>query len=238
MDERTKIDPQALPTGIGAVTARIAEAATSAGRSPDDVTVLAAVKYLEPGGIEGLLAGGVHELAENRLDQLVTKQEALAAADGVGWHYIGRVQSRQVGDIARRVRMIHALTSQRAAARLATLAREQTLALPELLVQVNVARDPAKDGLLPEDLDAWFDSLDDEIAIAGLMTMPAFTEDPGESRGAFAELRELRDTLAARWGDRHPVRHLSMGTSQDFAVAVEEGATHVRLGRILFTGEE
>lgn len=225
---------------VDAVRRAIDEAARVGGRTGAEVDVLAAVKYVDADACRVLVAAGVHHLAENRVDELARKQEALAA-DGLepapAWHYIGRVQSRQVVDVARRVDAIHALASARAAGRLAAAARDG-VRLPQLLVQVNVARDPAKDGLLPEDLDPWLEALDDEVCIAGLMTMPEFTEDPERSRSAFAALRELRDTIAARWQGRHPMRLLSMGTSQDHLVAVEEGATHVRLGRILYAGTE
>lgn len=225
---------------VALVRGRIDEAARASGRSGDDVRILAAVKYVDADACRVLAAAGVHHFAENRGDELVRKQDALArdALDPAPtWHYIGRVQSRQVVDLARRVDMVHALASTRAAGRLAAAARDG-LALPQLLVQVNVARDPAKDGLLPEDVDAWLDGLDDEVRIAGLMTMPEFTQEPEHSRSAFAALRELRDTLAERWTGRHPMHHLSMGTSQDHLVAVAEGATHVRLGRILYAGTE
>ena len=107
-----------------------------------------------------------------------------------------------------------------------------------MLVQVNVDLDPAKDGILPDEAEAFIASLPPGVAVHGLMTMPAVAEDPQASRPAFARLRVLRDTLATVVDDRHPMRALSMGTSQDFAVAVEEGATHVRLGRILYAGAE
>jgi uncharacterized pyridoxal phosphate-containing UPF0001 family protein len=135
--------------------------------------------------------------------------------------------------------MIHTLTTHSAARRLAQAAADERLAsLPEILIQVNVDEDPAKDGIAAAQVDAFLDTLPDEIAIAGFMTMPAWAEDPEQSRTAFAQLRGLRDELSANWQGRHSLMYLSMGTSQDFAVAIEEGATHVRLGRILFSGGE
>jgi uncharacterized pyridoxal phosphate-containing UPF0001 family protein len=110
--------------------------------------------------------------------------------------------------------------------------------MPELFVQVNVADDPAKDGLQPDDLEEFLDGLPDGLRVSGLMTMPAFAADPTESRGAFSRLRALAGSMHERFGERHPVTSLSMGTSQDFDVAIQEGATHVRLGRILYVEQE
>jgi len=108
----------------------------------------------------------------------------------------------------------------------------------ECLVQVNVAGDPAKDGLEPAAVEPFLLDLPDAIVVRGFMTMPAYAEEAEASRPAFAALRDLRDRLAPRLAGRHELQFLSMGTSQDFVVAVEEGATHLRLGRILHEDTE
>lgn len=235
------------------VRARVNEAAIAAGRDVDSVTLLPTVKYIEPADTALLVAAGATDLAENRLDALVAKQAAVgelrarrdpgapAATSAPAWHYIGRVQSRQVVDIARRLGAagtIHSLASERAFSRLAAAAATDDLELPQLLLQVNAADDPAKDGVALDAVEQLLDGLPDGIRIGGFMTMPAFATDPEASRAAFAALRELRDRLAPAFAGRHDLGALSMGTSQDLAVAISEGATHVRLGRILFSDGE
>lgn len=237
-------DSDTLRATLREIERRIDAAAVVSGRTGDDVAVLAAVKYIDAPTTLELLAAGVHDLAENRLTQLEERRAAVAAADlpaadAPTWHYIGRLQSRQAPGIAALVDCVHTLTSQRAAERIAAAARDGHLArVPRILVQVNVADDPAKDGLQPDEVDPFLDALPEPVHVSGFMTMPAFAADPEASRGSFARLRELRDRLAPVHSGRHDLTDLSMGTSQDVVVAVEEGATHVRLGRILVGGGE
>jgi pyridoxal phosphate enzyme (YggS family) len=218
---------------LSRVRARVNEAASRSGRSGADVRVVAAVKYVDAAACGVLVGAGVLDLGENRLDALAAKQDAGSVPAAARWHYIGRLQSRQAAAIAGRVGTIHTLCSASAAAKLA--AQD---ARPELLVQVNVDGDPSKDGLAPDEVERFLEQLPEALEVGGFMAMPAFAEDPEQSRAAFARLRELRDRLAPRVAGRHSLVALSMGTSQDFAVAVEEGATHVRLGRILYAGGE
>lgn len=225
----------AAAAGLARVREKMIDAAERSGRTVDAVTVVAATKYVDAEGSAALIDGGILELGENRLDSLESKQDAGIGADasGVRWHFIGRLQSRQAPSIATRVSMIHSLCTESAAARLAGLEHR-----PELLVQVNVAGDPAKDGLATDAVEAFLLALPPELEVRGFMAMPAFADDPEASRPAFSALRELRDRLAPRLVGRHRLEYLSIGTSQDWAVAVEEGATHVRLGRILYASGE
>ncbi|MCW2923155.1 MAG: hypothetical protein JWM98_559 [Thermoleophilia bacterium] len=218
---------------VGAVRERIDAAARRSGRAGTDVRVLAATKYLDGPASAALVVAGVEDVAENRLDGLAAKRASGVVPDGVRWHFIGRLQSRQAAAVAAEVDAIHTLCTASAAARLAAGA-----ARPQLFVQVNVDGDPAKDGIEPEGVERFLAALPDELRVEGLMAMPAFATDPEASRPAFARLRGLRDTLAANVAGRHPLASLSMGTSQDFEVAVAEGATHVRLGRILYADGE
>lgn len=227
-------DPALVAEHVAAVRSRIEQAARVSGRAASDVHLLAAVKYADTATCAALLRAGVGDLAENRLDGLLRRQHELSReADpdlpAPVWHFIGRLQSRQAAAVAERVAAIHTLHSPRAAARLVGAAHP-----PMLLVQVNIARDPAKDGLAPEQVEPFLAELPEPLQVSGLMTMPPLAERPEHSRRAFCELRELRDALLSRCAGRHPLHALSMGTSQDFAVAVEEGATHVRLGRVLY----
>lgn len=228
------VTPERIAEGLAHAREVVATAAARSGRRAEDVQLLAVVKYLDAQACAHLAAAGMLDLAENRLHQLVAKQDAEAPAPAPRWHWIGRLQSRQAPQVAARVTTIHTLCTTSAAARLAQLERPH----PTLFVQVNVDGDPAKDGLDPEGLERFLLDLPDRLVVSGLMAMPAFATDPERSRPAFAALRELRDRVGAAVAGRHQLRALSMGTSQDVAVAVEEGATHVRLGRILWGGTE
>jgi len=227
------VTPESIERGLARVRETIMIAASNSGRDAEAVHVLAAVKYVDAQACAQLVAAGVIDLAENRLAQLTDRQATGIVPGSARWHFIGRLQSRDVAAIADRVDSIHTLCSDSAVRRLAAID-----ARPELLVQVNVDRDPAKDGLDPADVERFLLEVPAELEVRGFMAMPAFTDVAEQSRGAFAALRELRDELAVRVAGRHRLEQLSMGTSQDYAIAVEEGATHVRLGRILYGGGE
>ncbi len=222
-----------IQQGLARVRETISLAAARSGRTGADVHVLAAVKYVDAQACAHLVEAGIFDLAENRLSQLEDRQDAGIVPASARWHFIGRLQSREAAAVAARVGTIHTLCTSSAARRLAA-----GTGRPELFVQVNVDRDPAKDGLAPEDVERFLVELPDALEVRGFMAMPAFTDNPEQSRGAFAALRELRDELAPRVAERHRLESLSIGTSQDYAVAVEEGATHVRLGRTLYGGDE
>lgn len=222
-----------IELGLARVRETIRVAAERSGRRADDVRVLAAVKYVDAQACANLVDAGVVDLAENRLTQLVDRQDSGIVPTTARWHFIGRLQSREAAAVAERVGTIHSLCTDSAARRLA--AGE---ARPDLFVQVNVDRDPAKDGLAPDDVERFLLDLPEALEVRGFMAMPAFTDNPEQSRGAFAALRELRDELAPRVAGRHRLESLSIGTSQDYGVAIEEGATHVRLGRTLYGGDE
>jgi PLP dependent protein len=204
-------------TNLDRVRDEIAAAARRAGRDPEDVELLAAVKYLPTEDIGALLDAGVTIMGENRAQQLAVKAEAWPDAR---WHFIGQLQSRKVRQILPHVELIHSVASDSALAQLERHATPET----EILVEVNVAGEDGKAGIAPEEPEAFLARA--PVRVVGLMGMPPFAEDPQASRPHFAALREL--------AARHGLRHLSMGTSQDFAVAVEEGATIVRVGSVLF----
>jgi PLP dependent protein len=181
-----------------------------------EVEVLAAVKYVEAADLPALAEAGIELVGENRAQELLAKQEA--HGDLFTWDFIGQLQSRKVKDVAPHVRLIHSLASESALSKL-----EQHPA-KEVLVQVNVAGEDEKAGIAP-------DALADFIArcpvpVTGLMTMPPFVDNAEDNRRHFARLAEL--------AAEHGLARLSMGTSQDYAVAAEEGATIVRLGSVLY----
>jgi len=213
-----QIDPTFVAARLIETRERIAAACARAGRDPDAVEILVATKYLMADQVPLLADAGVTIAGENRAQALLEKV-AVPGAERLRWEFIGQLQSRKVAEILPHVRRIHSVCSDSVLTR---LERHRDLARPDLdvLIQVNVSGEDAKDGVDP-------DALGDAIArcpvpVAGLMTMPPFAEDPEQSRRWFARLREL--------ADQHGLRELSMGTTQDYVVAVEEGATVVRLG--------
>jgi len=222
---------------VALIRAAVDQAAAIAGTPAGHARIVAATKYLDAAAVAQLVHAGVSEIGENRLHSLVDKQADPACAElspGVVWQFIGRVQSRDVPQLCERVARIHSLQSESAVRKLVAWQQETGQALPELLVQVNTAGDAAKDGIQPDQLDAFLDGLPAGISIAGLMTMPAFADDPELSRGTFAALRKLAEAGRERFAGRHSLTELSMGTSQDYLVAASEGATLVRLGRVLY----
>jgi uncharacterized pyridoxal phosphate-containing UPF0001 family protein len=182
-----------------------------------EVEICAAVKYVAPADLPALAEGGIELVGENRAQALLEKQEL--HRDLFTWDFIGALQSRKVKDVAPNVRLIHSLASDSA------LRKLEATPAPEALVQVNVASEEGKEGVAPAELADFIARC--PVPVTGLMTMPPFTEDPEASRPHFARLAEL--------AAEHGLERLSMGTSQDYAVAAEEGATIVRLGSVLYT---
>ncbi len=196
----------------------IADACIRMGRRPEGVKICAATKYVGPEGMQSLADAGVLIAAENRLQDMAAKQEAFG--DRFEWHFIGAIQSRKMLEIARRAAVVHSLATESARDKLAALETPP----PRVLVQVNVSGEESKQGVAPELLGGFLGRC--PIEVTGLMTMPPAVDDPEEARPYFRALAEL--------AGEHGLAELSMGTSQDYVVAVEEGATLVRLGSVLF----
>jgi uncharacterized pyridoxal phosphate-containing UPF0001 family protein len=191
----------------------------AAGRDPDGVEILAAVKYVPVDELPVLADAGIELAGENRAQDLAVKADAHPGT--FTWDFIGHLQSRKVKQIVPYVRYIHSVGSDSV---LEQLARH---ALPEtrVLIEVNVAGEAGKSGFPPGALGSVLERC--PVPVVGLMTMPPLTSSPEASRPHFAALREL--------AERHGLRQLSMGTSQDYVVAAQEGATIVRLGTSLYT---
>jgi pyridoxal phosphate enzyme (YggS family) len=196
------------------------------------VEILAATKYVDADDLPALHEAGITLVGENRADALIAKQAA--HGDLFTWDFIGHVQSRKVRDIVGRVRLIHAVDSRSACEQLERR-REQGTSV-DCLLQVNVASEDTKSGIEPGAVDAFLEETAPlaGVRFRGLMTMPPAVTDPEDARPWFSALRELRDRLAPAWSGRHDFTHLSMGTSQDYAVAAQEGATIVRVGGVLY----
>ena len=183
-----------------------------------DVEILAATKYVADSDLPALAEAGIELVGENRAQDMLRKQEQ--HRDLFTWDFIGAIQSRKLKDIAPNVRLIHSIASESALRRL-----EQSPAT-EVLIQVNVAGEESKEGIDPAELRSYIEGC--PCPVTGLMTMPPFVEDPEDNRRHFVRLAEL--------AAEHGLARLSMGTSQDYAVAAQEGATIVRLGSVLYEG--
>jgi uncharacterized pyridoxal phosphate-containing UPF0001 family protein len=188
------------------------------GEIGDGVEILAAVKYVPLEELHVLQEAGITLVGENRAQDLEAKA---TAHPGFRWHFIGQLQSRKVKQIVPYVELIQSVASESALRQLERHATPET----EILLEVNVSGEPGKAGIEPEELPRYLDAA--PVTVTGLMTMPPFTEDPEDSRPYFARLREL--------AHEHGLAQLSMGTSQDYAVAAAEGATIVRIGTTLYT---
>jgi hypothetical protein len=206
------------PGRIRANLERIRAELAGVGRGPGELEILAAVKYVPAEELPALAEAGIEIVGENRAQELSEKTAALPEA--FTWDFIGNVQSRKIRTIAPLVRYIHSIDSDSA---LAQLERHAPDGL-QVLIEVNVAGEEGKGGVRPEQLTSFLDRC--PVPVAGLMTMPPSTEDPESSRPYFAALREL--------AERHGLQHLSMGTSQDYVIAAQEGATIVRIGTSLY----
>jgi pyridoxal phosphate enzyme (YggS family) len=222
-----------------AVTARVAAACERAGRSADDVTIVAVSKTHPADAIREARAAGATDFGENYAQELAAKAAELAtgapapapSAPALRWHFIGRLQRNKARLVAGKVALIHAVDSADLAAEIARRAGD---AVQPILLAVNLGGEASKGGVTPDAAPPVARAL---AAVAGtsldgLMTMPPPTDDPETSRPHFLDLRALRDRLADEIGRPLPV--LSMGMSHDFEVAIACGATHVRIGTAIF----
>jgi PLP dependent protein len=197
------------------IAANLAEARELAGPG---VEILAAGKYVPVGEMGALAEAGVRLVGENRQQDLIAKRECWG--DAFEWDFIGNLQSRKVKQLLPVCRLIHSVASESALEQLGRHGDPET----EVLVEVNVAGEEGKGGVAPTDLGSFLERC--PVTVGGLMTMPPFSQDPEDSRPHFARLAEL--------ASEHGLSRLSMGTSQDWRVAIEEGATIVRLGTALY----
>jgi pyridoxal phosphate enzyme (YggS family) len=200
---------------------RAREEIADAGRDPSEVEILAAVKYVPVEELAVLAEAGVKLLGENRAQDLAAKADAHPGR--FTWDFIGHLQSRKVRQVLPYVRYIHSVSSDSVLAQL----RRHASSATEVMVEVNIAAEAGKGGIDAAELGAFLERC--PVPVVGLMTMPPLTSKPEDSRPYFAGLRELAEC--------HGLHHLSMGTSQDYVVAVQEGATIVRLGTSLYAQE-
>lgn len=233
METREQVRVLRMRDRVAAVRETVAAALERSGRGPEEARLLVAAKYYGPQEISALAGAGVDLLGENRAQDLVRKQETFG--DRFEWHFIGHVQRRKAKDVVGRVGLIHSVDSVRLVQELEKRAPEEGV---EVLVQVNVAGEDAKFGVASGEVGRLLEAAagGERVRVRGFMTLAPLVEDPEDVRYVFAELREIRDRLRRSWSPRFDLSELSMGMSNDYGVAVEEGATIVRIGRILLEG--
>jgi pyridoxal phosphate enzyme (YggS family) len=240
---------QRLRHNVARVRETIAAACARRGRDPGQVHLVGVTKYVSPVVLAELVAVGVTDIGESRPQQLVARAETFGGArldwpeapepgaGGPRWHLIGHLQRNKVKALLQHARIIHSLDSARLARTLEERAAAQGCRV-DALVEVNVAGEQSKGGVAPEDLAGLVAELADcpNVCLRGLMTMAPWTPAAEDARPHFVRLRELLGELQSSGAAGPACTHLSMGMSQDYAVAVEEGATFVRVGSALFEG--
>jgi pyridoxal phosphate enzyme (YggS family) len=214
-----------LVANIQRVGARIAAAAQRAGRRPEDVRLVAVTKTVLPERVDAALAAGLATFGESKVQEAKAKIPLVSSR--AHWHMVGHLQTNKARDAVELFELIHSVDSFKLAAELSKWA-ERAGKTQAILLEVNVAGEARKFGVKPEDLDATFEQVTalPRLEVQGLMTVAPYAEDAGQARPYFQQLRML--------GERHRLRHLSMGMTGDFEVAIEEGATIVRIGTALF----
>ena len=211
----------------------IRQACERSGRSMDEVSIIAVTKYVSIERAKSAIEAGVQHLGENRVEGLNEKVDAIG--QDANWHFIGTLQSRKVKEVIDHVSMIHSLDRKSLAKEIQKRAEQK---IP-CFVQVNVSGEDSKHGLDPDEVISFVDSLReyDNIEVTGLMTMAPYIEDQEKLRATFKKLRTIKEEVEEKGWSHAPCHHLSMGMSNDYKLAVEEGATHVRIGSKL-VGQE
>lgn len=214
---------------LAAIRKDIAEALKRSGRVQDEVRILVATKYFETDQISALASAGVDLLGENRAEDLARKQEIFG--DTFEWHFIGHLQRRKVKEVVPRVNLIHSVDSVRLIRELGKRAPERGV---NVLLQVNVSGEESKYGVSEDEVEALLEAAartEGKVQVRGFMTIAPLVEEPEDVRYVFAKLKEIRDDLKKNWSGCFDLSELSMGMSNDYVVAVEEGASLVRIGR-------
>ena len=212
------------------VESRVAEAATAAVREPAAVRVLVATKYVAAEHLGALRDAGIRLIGENRAQDLVAKHKLYG--DAFDYHFIGHLQSRKTRQILPIVSLIHSVGSMSVVREIEARAASAT----DVLLEVNIGGEESKSGVPLDEVDAFLEAAAacPKARFAGLMCMPPLFDDAEETRPFFVRARELAQRLSTTWGGTYTFDQLSMGTSADYDVAVQEGATIVRVGSVLF----
>jgi PLP dependent protein len=226
-----------VPENIAIVRERIAAAAQRAGRDPNQIALMAVTKTFPPERIREAYEAGLRLFGENRVQEFASKAEALRDLVDAEWHMIGHLQTNKAAKAAELFTAVDSVDSLRLAQRLNAAAQQLGKKLA-VLIEINVGGEAAKSGVAPDssELDELLQGAAklQHLKFRGLMTIPPFTEDPQQARPYFQKFRQLRDDIAARQLTGVSMSVLSMGMSHDFEVAIEQGATCVRLGTAIF----
>lgn len=211
----------------------ISEAANRAGRSAEDICLIAVSKTFDPPTIQKAVDAGAHNLGENRVQEAVGKVSKIRG--DLRWHLIGHLQSNKARHAVETFDVIHTIDSVELAERLDRIAGELHR-IPEVLIQVDLAHESTKSGADESELSSIVETLDSaqQLKLRGLMLLPPFFDSPEQTRPYFRRLRELLDGLNSKRSVERKLTELSMGMSHDFEVAIEEGATMVRVGTAIF----
>ncbi len=223
------IDESEIADRLAAVRERIAHAVRRSGRAVGDVTLVLASKTQPPEAIAAAHRAGARDFGENYVQEAARKRDALATFVELRWHLIGHLQSNKARLAVRTFDLIQCLDSARLAN---ALARVRSAPRVRVLIEVNLAGEATKAGAAPGGIEALIEAARDEVDVLGLMTIPPPSQGADGARRYFARLRECRDRLAA--GTGLELSELSMGMTDDFEVAIEEGATMIRIGRAVF----
>ena len=226
-----------LGVNLARLSARVAEACSRCERNPDEIRIVAVTKYARDDWVRALIDRGMNDLGESRPQQLADRSGRFNTT--VRWHMIGHLQRNKVRSILPNCHLIHSVDSLRLLERIDRIAGELDVR-PRLLLQVNLSRESTKGGFFGEQL---MQTLPDvagfsNVHIAGLMAMAPLTDSVEQTRPVFRGMRELQDRLRRESGDRLHLDELSFGMSRDFEIAIEEGATIIRIGSQLFQGLE
>jgi pyridoxal phosphate enzyme (YggS family) len=223
------VDANEIARRLGAVRDRIEAAARRAGCDPHSVRLVAASKMQPSAAIRAAYAAGARHFGENYVQEALSKQVELSDLDDVRWHLIGHLQTNKAKIAAGAFDLVQSLDSIRLAD---ALAKARPDPPPAVLVEVNLGGEASKTGVPPDEVEAMINAIRAKVEVRGLMAIPPPASNPEHSRTYFVRLRGLRDRLAAATG--FALSDLSMGMSDDFEIAIEEGATIVRVGRAIF----
>lgn len=232
----TSFNSETLQSRLDEVRGRVEASARRAGRAPGEVTLIAVSKTHPASLLEQAIAAGVRDLGENRVQEAEGKIETLGRGGSVRWHLIGHLQANKARRAVRLFDVIHSVDSVALVERLERLCVEDRRDRLDTLIQVDLGDEATKDGAREDELEAIVDAFkaSECVRLKGLMTLPPFFEDAGQARPFFRRLRSLRDALRARGAFGDADGELSMGMSHDYEVAIEEGATMVRVGTAIF----
>ena len=226
---KSPVDANQIAARLSAVRERIETAARHAGRDPHSVRLVAASKTQPPAAIRAAYVAGARDFGENYVQEAMSKRAELRDLKDILWHLIGHLQSNKAKIAADTFNMVHSLDSIRLADALAKVRRDPPM---PVLVEVNLGQEASKTGVPPDEVEALINAVRARVEVRGLMAIPPPAADPEHSRRYFVQLRGLRDRLAAATG--FALSDLSMGMTDDFEIAIEEGATIVRVGRAIF----